>query len=242
MGCTSSKPTTVDNHISQIVIPDVESDLRLIIDEEIDAAQETARQNDDDKVKMLLLGTGESGKSTIFKQFRILYGSPRTDDDLRMCGVVVRSNIITAVRKLCMLARSMGYDKKLEEEESELAMNDNRNDACGMTSREAYDHIMSYLVDNTATTPFPDISPERLKADWVGKSLWAGQMANDNARLFLQHAEAIRILWQVSTILYIYIYISYVTKIEFGLTTKIFLFYFIYIISKVKINTRIMDA
>ena len=239
MGCTSSKPTTVDNHISQIVIPKVDSDLRLIIDEEIDTAQETARQNDDDKVKMLLLGTGESGKSTIFKQFRILYGSPRTDDDLRMCGVVVRSNIITAVRKLCMLARSMGYDKKLEDE-SELAMNDNRNDACGMTSREAYDHIMSYLVDNTATTPFPDISPERLKADWVGKSLWAGQMANDNARLFLQHAEAIRILWQVSTILYIYIYIyihtytyiyiyiyilSYVTKIEFGFTTKIFLFY-----------------
>jgi hypothetical protein len=67
----------------------------------IDRELDRARQQEELKVKLLLLGAGESGKSTIFKQMRILHGSPRTEDDLRMYGVVVRSNVITAMRKLC---------------------------------------------------------------------------------------------------------------------------------------------
>ena len=68
-----------------------------------------------------------------------------------------------------------------------------------MTVREAYDQIVSYLVDNTATAPFPDIPKEQAEQDWVGNSSWAGVQANNNARLFLQHVEAMRVLWQVST-------------------------------------------
>ncbi|ACI65128.1 predicted protein [Phaeodactylum tricornutum CCAP 1055/1] len=68
----------------------------------IDKELERAKQQEDLKVKLLLLGAGESGKSTIFKQMRILHGAPRTEDDLRMYGVVVRSNIVTAMRKLSL--------------------------------------------------------------------------------------------------------------------------------------------
>merc|ERR1719310_926408 len=67
----------------------------------IDQEIERAKAEEEGKIKMLLLGAGESGKSTIFKQMRLLYGTERSDDDLRMYGVVARSNIIVAVRKLC---------------------------------------------------------------------------------------------------------------------------------------------
>ncbi|EJK67870.1 hypothetical protein THAOC_11028 [Thalassiosira oceanica] len=54
----------------------------------IDQEMERAKAEEEGKIKMLLLGAGESGKSTIFKQMRLLYGTERSDDDLRMYGVV----------------------------------------------------------------------------------------------------------------------------------------------------------
>jgi len=201
MGCQQSKEASFvepeDKLTSQVSVVS-QRNSQCLIDTEINDAQERSRQTDEDKVKLLLLGTGESGKSTIFKQFRILYGSAKTDDDMRMYGVVVRSNIITAVRKLCMLTRQLGFEKRLDEE-SAAACAVNREDICGMTVREAYDQIVSHLVDNTTTEPFPDISKEQSGKDWVGKSSLAGIQANVDARHFLQHVEAIRVLWQSNT-------------------------------------------
>jgi GTPase SAR1 family protein len=168
-------------------------------DDEITQSQETARQQDEEKVKLLLLGTGESGKSTIFKQMRILYGSPKTEDDLRMYGVIVRSNIVTAMRKLCNLTRDLGLEWRLDEESAAATAAD-LNDVSGMTPREAFDQIVAYLVDSTATEPFPPIPAERAERDWVGRSQRTGLEANQNAQHFLQHVEAIRVLWQSSTI------------------------------------------
>mmetsp|Transcript_21756 Transcript_21756/g.32593 ORF Transcript_21756/g.32593 Transcript_21756/m.32593 type:complete len:428 (+) Transcript_21756:104-1387(+) len=203
MGCKLSKLGNHEENLGKptvdinIIIPE-DSESRQI-DHEIEESQEIARQQDEDKVKLLLLGTGESGKSTIFKQFRILYGSEKSDEDLKMYGVVVRSNIITAVRKICLLTQRMGYEQLLDEESAEATACD-REDASGMTVREAYDQIVTHLVDNTAVEPFPPIPREQAEKDWVGKSIWAGIQANDNAQLFLQHVEAIRVLWQSSTI------------------------------------------
>lgn len=151
------------------------------------------KKMDAEKIKLLLLGAGESGKSTIFKQMRILYGSAKTDDDLKMYGVVVRSNIIVAIRKLCLLLRKLGLEQKLDEESQAATMAD-REDVSGITSRQAYDQICAYLVDNTATEPYPGIIDPN---DWVGRSPRAGLNVNNDAKQFLQHVEAIRVLWQV---------------------------------------------
>lgn len=151
------------------------------------------------KLRLLLLGTGESGKSTIFKQFRILYGTPKSDDDLRMYGVVARSNIIAAVTKLCELTRMLNYEQRLIDE-SDVATAAVPQDGCGMTVKDAYDHIMSHLVDNNATDPLPSFTHEQESRDWVGKSPTAGSKTNSDAVRCLQLADAIEVLWQSPTI------------------------------------------
>lgn len=198
MGPVCSKQEQVTNTvIAELENGEVaQSEIRRERDHDIYTAQELARRQDEEKVKLLLLGTGESGKSTVFKQFRILYGTKKTDDDLRMYGVVARSNIITAVTKLCLLTKQLGYEKRLDDESAAATAADGE-DVSGMTVREAYDQITSYLVQNTATEPFR--AQEQTQNDWVGHSGRAGYQANLHASQFLQHVEAIRVLWQSNT-------------------------------------------
>jgi len=166
----------------------------------IEAQLAAAQQEEEGKIKMLLLGAGESGKSTIFKQMRLLYGTERSDEDLRMYGVVARSNIVVAVRKLCSHLRNLGLEEELDRESRE---NEDLEDGdhSSMTCRQAYDELMAYLVDNTATASAQDPTGEGTedRRDWVGQSPRAGLAANNDAKQFLAHHESIRILWQSNT-------------------------------------------
>ena len=160
----------------------------------IDRELDRARQQEELKVKLLLLGAGESGKSTIFKQMRILHGSPRTEDDLRMYGVVVRSNIITAARKLCQLLRSLNY-------EDQLAAEPPSESEDKMTPKEAFDILCSHLVDNSVGEPYAKDAPPNPngeKEDWVGHSPRAGLGPNNDAKQFLDLWRPIKALWEVS--------------------------------------------
>eukprot|EP00540_Astrosyne_radiata_P010088 CAMPEP_0116859364 /NCGR_PEP_ID=MMETSP0418-20121206/21766_1 /TAXON_ID=1158023 /ORGANISM="Astrosyne radiata, Strain 13vi08-1A" /LENGTH=422 /DNA_ID=CAMNT_0004493547 /DNA_START=530 /DNA_END=1798 /DNA_ORIENTATION=+ len=164
----------------------------------IDRELDRARQQEEGKVKLLLLGAGESGKSTIFKQMRILHGSPRSDDDLRMYGVVIRSNVIVAIRKLCTHLRNLGLEDSLAQEPAP----DGEDGPESMTPRQAYDELIAHLVDNTASVSEDMLQNGDSNAnprDWVGQSPRAGLAANNDAKQFLQHVNAIRILWQSKT-------------------------------------------
>jgi G-protein alpha subunit len=155
----------------------------------IDRELDRARQQEELKVKLLLLGAGESGKSTIFKQMRILYGSQRSDDDLRMYGVVIRSNVITAMRKLCGLLRALEMEGQLGE--------DPAPEDGGMTPKGAYDLIVAHLIDNSGNPDDLEV-PNGDNKDWVGNVARAGLGANNDAKQFLQLWKPIKILWDVS--------------------------------------------
>ncbi|KER32440.1 hypothetical protein T265_01494 [Opisthorchis viverrini] len=60
------------------------------------------------EVKLLLLGTGESGKSTFVKQMRIIHGSGYTDDDKRAFIGLIYQNIFIAMHTMLDAIEKLG--------------------------------------------------------------------------------------------------------------------------------------
>ena len=188
MGCASSNPVGE--------VSPVETSKSSIIDREI----ERRRLEQEGKVKLLLLGAGESGKSTIFKQMRILYGANNpSDDDLRFYGTVVRANIIVAMRKLVAHLHNLGYEDELDKE-SET----NQSGDSTLSLRASYDRLLEFLVNKTQTAALEDLAQtEDGKAaqdepkDWIGISQRAGKVVCNDSLLFLKFVEPIRKVWNV---------------------------------------------
>lgn len=69
------------------------------------AAQEAERQGE---VKVLLLGPGESGKSTLLRQFRLLHGGGYDEEQRRAYTPVVHANTMLSARTLVRQAAAWG--------------------------------------------------------------------------------------------------------------------------------------
>jgi len=74
----------------------------------LDMKNEEAHRTEQEKVKLLLLGAGESGKSTIFKQMKILFGMPLTDEEKQHATPIVYNNIITSMKIICENCNDLG--------------------------------------------------------------------------------------------------------------------------------------
>ena len=55
-------------------------------------------------------GPGESGKSTVFKQMKIIYGVGFSDEDKALFVHVVHNNIISSMRTLIQACEDLGYE------------------------------------------------------------------------------------------------------------------------------------
>jgi len=67
---------------------------------EVDKTMKADWQAESQVLKLLLLGAGESGKSTLFKQMMTLYGSGFKEDDLIRYEKIIYNNIITSMQKI----------------------------------------------------------------------------------------------------------------------------------------------
>ena len=72
-----------------------------------------ANKVENEKVKLLLLGAGESGKSTIFKQMRVLFGAPLTEEEKAQITPVVYNNTVTSMKVLLQETASMGFKEEV---------------------------------------------------------------------------------------------------------------------------------
>ncbi|KAF5907334.1 guanine nucleotide-binding protein subunit alpha-14-like, partial [Clarias magur] len=73
---------------------------RRRINQEIDKQLKKDKNDARRELKLLLLGTGESGKSTFIKQMRIIHGAGYTEEDRKTFTKLVFQNIITAIQSM----------------------------------------------------------------------------------------------------------------------------------------------
>ena len=95
MGACSSSPMSPEDK------------LKLKRSRELEAQMASQEKLENSKVKLLLLGAGESGKSTIFKQMRVIYGEKFSEADARHQTSTIYGNILQAMKVLIEQAYSM---------------------------------------------------------------------------------------------------------------------------------------
>ncbi|KAK5244387.1 hypothetical protein LTR40_012309, partial [Exophiala xenobiotica] len=100
MGCTGSKIQPQEKEASQR-------------NARIDRQLRQDRKTETRTVKILLLGAGESGKSTIIKQMRIIHSNGFQDDERVQVRAVIYSNVVVAFRVLYEIMQ----DEKIEFED-----------------------------------------------------------------------------------------------------------------------------
>jgi len=78
--------------------------------------------------KLLLLGAGESGKSTLFKQMITLYGKGFSEADRMSYLPIIANNIITAMKTLCKHSPTFGAVAPQNEKAKQIVENELKGD------------------------------------------------------------------------------------------------------------------
>ncbi|XP_075230943.1 G protein alpha q subunit [Lycorma delicatula] len=92
------------------------------INQEIEKQLRRDKRDARRELKLLLLGAGESGKSTFIKQMRIIHGSGYSDDDKRSFVKLIYQNIFMAMQSMlrAMELLKIDYGDPSAEEKGEL--------------------------------------------------------------------------------------------------------------------------
>jgi len=79
-----------------------------IINKQLDKTQQKDAAHDKMVKKLLLLGAGESGKSTLFKQMHTIYGKGFPPEERKNYITTVFTNVVACMRALCEAAPTFG--------------------------------------------------------------------------------------------------------------------------------------
>lgn len=77
---------------------------------EITAQLRKDKKTVDSVVKLLLLGAGESGKSTIAKQMKILHKNGFQDEEKKTYISIIHNNVVSSMRNLIMACEQLGIN------------------------------------------------------------------------------------------------------------------------------------
>lgn len=129
MGCTASTPaerTITDNSNSAenskqtyIKQPDL-NQLQKMQDNRLEKLMQQSRANKKNQVKMLLLGAGESGKSTVLKQMRLLHLGGFSPQEKIQYKNIIWADTVASMQTLIIQARNLGIQLESDDPSSAL--------------------------------------------------------------------------------------------------------------------------
>lgn len=94
--------------------------------EDINAEIRDHKRNLDSEIKLLLLGAGESGKSTIAKQMKILHLDGFTKEECESYKSIIAANTVGSMRVLAKAAVDMGYSIREENRDAAARVCDDK--------------------------------------------------------------------------------------------------------------------
>jgi len=161
-------------------------------------AQPAGRKQDEEEksFKLLLLGAGGSGKSTVFRQVKILYGGGYNNDERKGLAITIHQNIVMSLKKMLGKMKMCNIDfaesqKVLCGEKEELAT-DLRTRMLDVSDDGPYDKdnaepSISQLKDLIAAL----WSTEQVKDMWVQRSRY--QLPSDSVDYFFNNIKTIMV-------------------------------------------------
>jgi len=167
MGCFHPKPKDVNDNTKVI-----EDKLR------------SEHQDDVSVHKLLLLGAGESGKSTLFKQMIAIYGTGFTEKDKKSYIPIIYRNIVACIEELA-------------KQSAELPKKDDLYASCKVvdpTAQKALQFVMEMKYEDGTMTP--EIV-SNIKTLWADSAIQATYnfrskfQLNDSAQYFLDKVEEV---------------------------------------------------
>jgi GTPase SAR1 family protein len=125
---------SADGHLSETEKRQLALD--KAVNRQLDKAQQKDAQRDKIVKKLLLLGAGESGKSTLFKQMITIYGHGFPVDERKSYCPVIFTNIIACMRALCEASPAYGGVEAKESYQFVMEMQD--DDSVQITSSNVH--------------------------------------------------------------------------------------------------------
>mmetsp|Transcript_41306 Transcript_41306/g.106905 ORF Transcript_41306/g.106905 Transcript_41306/m.106905 type:complete len:352 (-) Transcript_41306:3705-4760(-) len=116
----------------------------------------------DDSYKLLLLGAGESGKSTFFKQMKILHKDGFSEEERLSYKEVIHSNTVLNMKTLINGAETLEKDLEEEVKESADIVLEEETSAGYVLSPEIAEHIKKLWASSTIQATFAERSKLQL--------------------------------------------------------------------------------
>lgn len=94
-----------------------------IRNKEIEVSLRKDKRKQDEAIKLLLLGAGESGKSTILKQMRMIHSNGFTDEERIEYRTTIYANIIESMKAILEAMKPANLDISLANSPNEYIAN-----------------------------------------------------------------------------------------------------------------------